>query len=387
MCSKLDRYLKTLTDEGYYAFYAYETARDLLLRKKPSKYIIITNADIISLSKLFPSMDFMDYPKIHGENCDVEENVKLIIEEPGDRFVMPGIVHQKENYLKEVAKRAIFHINAFFYDVNNEKFYDPLDSYRYLKKKIITTISSPKREIKKHPTFALKIAKVYAETGFEIDPTIEKLLEDFHEINHYQNITEDIADDFKEILVSKYPYKAMVLLDKWGILNVILPELTKLKDVNQDKEYHPEGNAFWHTLQCLNYVKKPNVNLMMSLLLHDTGKAYGKNNGKNGKPFPNHSIISRDIAKNVLRRFYFNREDYREILFLVENHMILNAVNVLPESRLKKIFDSPYIQNLFELYRADISSGYHNMKSFHNAAHRYHEYVHKKKLKKIGILI
>ena len=147
--------MKTLTDEGYYAFYAYETARDLLLRKKPSKYIIITNADIISLSKLFPSMDFMDYPKIHGENCDVEENVKLIIEEPGDRFVMPGIVHQKENYLKEVAKRAIFHINAFFYDVNNEKFYDPLDSYRYLKKKIITTISSPKREIKKHPTFCL----------------------------------------------------------------------------------------------------------------------------------------------------------------------------------------------------------------------------------------
>ena len=386
MRTKLDRYLITLVKEGFYAFYAFETARDLLLRRKPSKYIILTNADIISLSKLFPSMDFADYPKVHGEDCNDKSNIKFMIEDTGDRFVMPGIVHGQENYLKEIARKEIFTVNTFFYDVNKEKFYDPLDNYKYLKEKVIITSSSPKKLVRQEPMFALKTAKLYGETGFKIDPSIERAIEDYNEVNRYQNITEEIAEDFKEILVSKYPYEAMVLLNNWGILDVMLPELSRLKEVNQDKEYHPEGNAFWHTLQCLNYVKKPNVNLMMSLLLHDTGKAYGKNNGKNGKPFPNHSIISRDIAKNVLKRFYFSREDYKEILFLVENHMILNAVNILPEGRLKKIFDSPYIQNLFELYRADISSGYHNMKSFHNAAHRYREYIHKKKLKKIGIL-
>ena len=387
MHSKLDRYLITLVKEGFYAFYAFETARDLLLKKKPSRYIILTNADIISLSKLFPSMDFIDYPKVYSEECDKNLDVRFIIEDTGNRFAMPGIVHKRENYLKEIARKAIFAVNAFFYDVDKEKFYDPLDSYKYLKEGLITTISSPRKEIKQNTAFALKTAKLFAETGFKIDPLIEKVLDDSNELIQYQNISVEIADNFKDILVSKYPYEALVLLDKWGILDIMLPELTRLKDVNQDKEYHPEGNAFWHTLQCLNYVKKPNVNLMMSLLLHDTGKAYGKNNGKNGKPFPNHSIISRDIAKNVLKRFYFGREDYKEILFLVENHMILNAVNILPESRLKKIFDSPYIQNLFELYRADISSGYHNMRSFHSAAHRYRDYIHKNKLRKIGILI
>ena len=387
MRSRLDWYLKTLIKEGFYAFYAFETARDLLLKRKPLKYVILTNADIISLSRLFPSLDFTNYPKIHGEVFDEDSNIRFVIEDEGNGIRIPGLIHKHEGYLRDIANKAIFTINSFFYDVTKEKFYDPLDNYQYLKKRLITTILPVRKEIKQSPIFGLKTAKIFGETGFELEPSLEKLLDNCTEINVYKNITEEIAEDFKDLLVSRYPYEAMSLLDRWRIIDAVLPELSRLKDVSQDKEYHPEGNGFLHTLQCLKYVKKPNINLMMAVLLHDTGKAYAKLNSKNGKPFPNHSIISRDIAKNVLKRFYFKREDYKEILFLVENHMILNAVNILPESRLKSIFNSPYIQNLFELYRADISSGYHDMKSFHNAANRYRDYLRKKKLKKIGMLI
>jgi len=379
--------LKTLIKEGFYAFYAFETARDLLIKRKPSKYIILTNADIISLSKLFPSLDFVNFPKVNGDFFNGKSNIKFVVEDTSNGIRIPGLLHRHEGYLKDIANKAIFTVNTFFYDVVQEKFYDPLDSYQHIREGLITTILPVRRQIKQNPVLGLKTAKLFGGTGFKLDPSLEKLLDDCTEIAVYQNITEDIAEDFKDLLVSRYPFEAMSLLDRWGILDVMLPELAKLKDVSQDKEYHPEGNGFWHTLQCLKYVKKTNINLMMALLLHDTGKAYAKLNSKNGKPFPNHSIISRDISKNILRKFFFNREDYKEILFLVENHMILNAVNILPESRLKSIFDSPYIQNLFELYRADISSGFHDMKSFHNAANRYRDYLRKKKLKKIGILI
>jgi len=123
----------------------------------------------------------------------------------------------------------------------------------------------------------------------------------------------------------------------------------------------------------------------MSLLLHDTGKALTKTGRKNNSPFPNHSVVSTMVAKNVLDRFYFTDDEIDEVIFLVKYHMILNAVDSLPDRRLRKIFTSPFFPNLLELYRADLESGYHTVEGYYHAARVYREFLRKERLKQQGV--
>jgi len=49
---------KLLTGNNFWACYAFETARDLLLKRKPRVIKILTNAGLHQLSKLFPEIEF-----------------------------------------------------------------------------------------------------------------------------------------------------------------------------------------------------------------------------------------------------------------------------------------------------------------------------------------
>ncbi len=385
MLPEYDVFLRLLDEDGFYAYYAFETARDLLLRKKPSRINILTNADLSSLMRLFPSNRLISNRENGIYTLEDNQKVRFIIIDDQNLVRIPGLLHGRDSYLKRIAKGLMFNVEAFFYDVEREKFYDPLNFYRDLKEHIIKTVESPGVAIRNNPLLGLKTAKIFSETGFKIEKELVKVLDHSSDFEVYRYLNEDIIGDFMDILVSERAYEAFLLLDRWGILERIIPELYELKDIAQDKEYHPEGDVFQHTIQCLKYVKKPNKNLMMALLLHDIGKARAKSNGKNGNPFPNHSNLSKEIARDVLKRFNFNSGDRKEILFLVENHMILDAVDILPDSRLKSIFESPYISNLFEVYRADLSSGFHSLDRYYRATRKYKEFLKKKRLREIGI--
>ena len=177
----------------------------------------------------------------------------------------------------------------------------------------------------------------------------------------------------------------MILLDEFGVLDQLLPELAVLKRVDQDKDHHPEGNVFMHTLECIRCVKKPNRALMMAVLLHDTGKAVSLSEGEKHRPFPNHSSASGRIARNVLQRFDFTPGETEEVIFLVQNHMILDAVGRLPETRMRKLFLSPHFPNLLELYRADLASGYHSTESYYSASRAYRQFLRKERMRRHGV--
>jgi tRNA nucleotidyltransferase/poly(A) polymerase len=373
--------VKQLLNNGYDAFYAFETARELLLHKEPDNTKILTNADLSRLASLFPDILFRKRQSEHAY---------LSINGRGVRFyvshALPYGIKGASNRM-EIKKRALtsatfytpFLINGFFYDVEDRIFYDPLDAYLLLKSGVIKTNRSPSKAFESFPLLALKAAKAISETGFTIDEELYTFLKVKAPLTGYVKMSEAIAQDFIDICSSRGAYRTLGLLDDWRVLDIIFPELTQLKEIDQDKEHHPEGNVFFHTLHCLKCVKKPNKNLMMAILLHDAGKALTKENGKSPSPFPEHSSASKLIARRVLNRFFFSDKDMDEVLFLVRNHMILGSVDRLSGGRLKKLFGSPYIQNLLELYRADIESGYHPSDKYYNVARKYREFQRKQK--------
>jgi len=379
-CSRL------LIDSGFWAFYAFETARDMLIPKKPSSLKILTNADLLQLSRLFPEVQFRNGHQEHARLQTGGRSVMFYVSDalPEKKREASNHSELKRQALRKAALLTPFLINGFFYDLEDDLFYDPLDAYSFLKRGQISTRLSPEAVGREFPLLALKTARAYSETGFEVDGELDEYLNRNASLAAYDRMSPAIVQDFVEMLTSAYAYRSIIMLDEWGIIDTVFPELAALKSVDQDKDHHPEGNGFLHTLHCLNHVKKPNQNLMMAILLHDTGKAVTKENGRTSLRFPDHSSASKIIAKKVLNRFYFSRGDAEEVLFLVRYHMILGGLDRLPEGRLKKFFQSPYFPNLLELYRADIESGYHNTENYYRAARMYREYLRKERYLKNG---
>ena len=378
---------RKLVKAGFWAFYVRETARDMLFKKKPAVINILTNADLLQISKLFPDIEYLNEGNEYSCFLRAKYPVQFFIcDYSAYRAVhLPGLIDSKKDAYKLFAERSLFTVNSFVYDFKNVVFYDTLDAYSHFKKKLVQTIRTPEQSVPEHPTIALKTAKILSETGFEIDRSLYDFLIQNRSLYDYKNINEEIAAIFLDILVSGRAYEGLNLLNAWGVFDDLLPEVALLKEVDQDKEYHPEGNGFWHTLECMKFVKRPNKRLMMAILLHDTGKALTQAGNRKTKPFPNHSVASKVVAKKVLKRFHSNNEDIEEVLFLVKYHMILNAIDRLPENRLRTIFTSPYFPDLLELYRADLESGYHKVQGYYHAARLYKEFMRKDKLRKQGV--
>ncbi len=365
---------------GFKAFYAFKTAREMLLFRDPQDINIVTTADLSQLSKLFPDLQFRKTRREHAFLRNSGAPVYFYVSDfPTNTVRIPGILEKHSELFLKALEPELFTINGFFYDIEKQKFYDPLGSFNLLKQGYISTINTPVRAAEKDPAIALKAAKIYSDTGFIIDRDLVSFLKKRSHLDVYRKSDEEIIEAFLNILVSKRTFEALSMLDDWGVLEALLPELSRLKDVEHDKDHHPEGDAFRHTLRCLQCVKKQDRNLMMAILLHDTGKARTYSRG-NGSPFPNHAGESKKIARNVLRRFNFVYRDMQEILFLVENHMIIGGIHSLPDKRRREIFSSPYFPNLLELYRADIESGFHAMNDYYNAAKMYRSFIRKRKL-------
>lgn len=378
-----------LVQKGFWACYAFETARDMLLKRRPRIINILTNADLYQLSKLFSSLSFRRNHQEHAYLVHEGYSVRFFVNDELIRSTVqiPGFHSVKRETLKKNSQHALFTINSFFYDVEQQIYYDPLDRYNELKKGIIKTAYPPEHLARTVPTLALKTAKIFSETGFPIDAALKEELMKGETLDAYRQIEESVATEFNDICVSGRAYEAILLLKQLQVLDLLLPEVTALQDVYHDKDHHPEGDGFWHTLRCLKCVKTPNKNLIMAILLHDTGKLKTMEKKKNKPSFPNHSSMSGLIAKKVLKRFHYKREDIDEILFLVENHMKLNTLDKLPEGKRKTLLTSPYFPNLMELYRADLESGYHDVQNYYRAARIYREHLKREKQRRQGIYL
>ena len=111
------------------------------------------------------------------------------------------------------------------------------------------------------------------------------------------------------ILTAKSPWKGLSLLMEEGYLQEHWPELFRLDAVNHNKEYHPEGNVWQHTLETFKYRKTQELVLSLALFLHDIGKPAARE--FEGKPFDGHAEIGADIAGHFLRRLGYPRNDRR----------------------------------------------------------------------------
>jgi tRNA nucleotidyltransferase (CCA-adding enzyme) len=144
-----------------------------------------------------------------------------------------------------------------------------------LENRILRHVSSAFSE---DPLRVLRVARFAAKLanfGFELAPETHALMKDMVASGELSELTpERVWQEMVKVFSTSSPRRVFEVLDSVGALAVLFPELKALEGVEQPSQYHPEGDAWIHTLMVLDQACQQSTVLSnrFAALMHDVGK-------------------------------------------------------------------------------------------------------------------
>lgn len=133
------------------------------------------------------------------------------------------------------------------------------------------------RAISKHfsedPVRALRAARQAAEFGFAIEDNTYRLMAACREELVHEPV-ERVLGELRRALNTPKPSIFFRCLNRAGLLSVTFPELAALIGKTQPPAFHPEGDAFEHTMLVVDKVAEQTDSVLARFagLVHDLGK-------------------------------------------------------------------------------------------------------------------
>jgi poly(A) polymerase len=164
---------------------------------------------------------------------------------------------------------------------------------------------------------------------------------------------ERVRDELTRMLTEGQSRRAFELLDETGLLVEVLPEIARMKGVEQPPQFHPEGDVWLHTLGLLGQLESNcSPTLAWGALLHDVGKPATFRRAERIR-FDGHVDVGVAVAAEICRRFRFSNDETRQILALVANHMRFIDAPRMKSSTLKRFFRLENFPEHLSLHRMD----------------------------------
>jgi poly(A) polymerase len=392
------RILATLRAAGYQAYLAGGCVRDLLLGREPGDYDIATSATPEIVLDMFPrtfavgahfGVVLVAHEAEPGQPEAASHKPTEVATFRSDGAYSDGRRPDEVRYTlsaEEDVERRDFTINGLLLDPLRgggplerlladpkqlqANVIDHVGGLADLRAGIVRAIGRPERRFEEDHLRLLRAVRFAARFSFSIEPaTLAAMRHLAHRIHAVSR--ERVRDELTKMLTEGRARHAFELLDETDLLVQVLPEVARMKGVEQPPQFHPEGDVWEHTLLLLAQLEQGcPLTLAWGALLHDVGKPATFHRAERIR-FDGHVEIGMAIATEICRRFRFSNNETAQIVALVEHHMRFMDAPRMKASTLKRFFRLDQFEQHLALHKMDCLAASGNLDNWEFVRERF----------------
>jgi poly(A) polymerase len=368
------------------AYFVGGCVRDLLLGREPDDYDVATSAPpdlVLTLfEKTFAVGAHFGVVLVCSKASEDEEIVTEVATFRSDGAYSDGRRPDAVRFStspEEDVKRRDFTINGMMLDPDvlattgkaRAAVLDFVGGVKDLNTGLIRAIGDPGERFGEDKLRMLRGVRFAARFAFDLEPATAEAIQDLAPTVN-QVSRERVREELTRMLTEGQARRALELLDATGLLAQVLPEVAKMKGVEQPPQYHPEGDVWVHTLLLLDGLPAGcPAALAWAALLHDVGKPATFRIAPDRIRFDGHVEVGVRIAEEICRRLRFPNHETEQILLLIANHMRFSEVRKMKESTLKRFFRLPHFDQHLALHRLDCLSSHGSLDLYDFARQRF----------------
>jgi putative nucleotidyltransferase with HDIG domain len=398
----------TLEKAGFEAFLVGGCVRDLVIGRKPKDWDITTNAKPDQIMVLFEKTVYenqfgtvMVFVSQETQERDVSQETFLDGEKYMQIEVTPYRIEAKytdfrhpdevkfSEKLEDDLKRRDFTVNSLALDSKGQ-IVDLFDGLKDIKDKMLRAVGNPDDRFNEDALRMLRGVRFACQLGFSVSyETTESIVKNSQLIKKISQ--ERIRDEFIKIIMSENPGMGIAMLQRFGLLKNIIPELEEGIGCEQGGEHIYD--VWNHLLHALDHAANKNypLEIRLSALFHDIGKPRSRRFAssehtlrhshsvlekqvqsgrsedsseyiqtkldhfkvspvkKKKYTFYGHEVVSARMAKKIMEKLKFKNKEIETVEKLVRSHMFFSDTEQITLSAVRRIITKVGKENIWSL--------------------------------------
>jgi tRNA nucleotidyltransferase/poly(A) polymerase len=257
---------------------------------------------------------------------------------------------------KDLSRRD-FTMNAIAYRLPAGPLIDPFGGQEDIKVGLIRCVGKAEERFAEDGLRPMRALRFVSQLAFRLDDAA------LAAIPGALSLTAGVAPErlraeIDKIIASPLPSAALRLMEKTGLLSLLLPELAECRGIDQ-KGFH-RFDVLDHSLLACDYGAREHYPqaVRMAALFHDLGKKVTRKAGADGVwTFYLHERESSRLARSIMLRFRYPNALTDQVCRLIEEHMF-HYTGEWSDAAVRRFIIRAGEENLEDLYKLRMADTY-----------------------------